>query len=342
MKDCTNASGTNGDVQLWSIVCERLAVTRLLLRTQQEELNTPVKLRHEPSLFVSRNPVKISSTNDSRQAKGTDQRQNQEMKLPKAPSTKATDIRDWWKENDYPRDLRKGTGKTKRLAAPKTLAAQPERHRPAVQNPVTPERQIWHCAVNEEAAMVLGCPVRYEEGFGHDRKVFARPLSSVFDAGPGSTPETARNLARRAAFNARLTHDLVDWVEERAKGRVNKEGSPTPTRRVSAPAKWRSFYRARQAKLLRSKLVSVGPSQVSLRKLQIISVTVCKQPYRDGEGPVLWPNFLFPFCIHYLNQETDNCGVGQIKCLSAEPIRASVQQSQSYVNTERAGDGASR
>jgi hypothetical protein len=295
MKDYANTSGTNGDVQLWSIVCERLAVTRLLLRTQQEELNTPVKLQHEPSLFVSRRPVKISSTNDSRQAKGTDQRQNQGMKLSKAPSTKATDIRSWWKENDYPRDLRKGIGKAKRLAVPKTLAAQVERHRPAVQNPVTPERQIWQCAVevaeeHEKAAKVLGGPVRYEEELGYDREVFARPLSNVFDAGPGSTPETVSNLARRAAFNARLTNDLVDWIEERAKGRVNKEGSPTPTRRACAPAEWRNFYRARQTKLLRSRPVSVGPSQVSLRTLQIISLTVCKPSYGYGK------------CVQFLGQ----------------------------------------
>jgi hypothetical protein len=109
---------------------------------------------------------------------------------------------------------------------------------------------------------VLGGPIRHEDELECYDEVFARLLSNVFDAVPGSITKTVRNAAHRAGFNVRLTDYLVDWVGERAQGRADKEGSPTPAKRICAPAECRDFYRARNTKLLRAKPVSNKPSQV--------------------------------------------------------------------------------
>lgn len=104
--------------------------------------------------------------------------------------------------------------------------------------------------------------MRHEDELEYYDEVFARPLSNVFDAVPGSIPETVKNAAHRAGFNVRLTDYLVDWVGERAKSRANKEGSLTLTKGVCAPVECRDFYRARNTKRLRAEAVSNKPSQV--------------------------------------------------------------------------------
>lgn len=266
MKGSGYNSTVDDGVSTSSAICERLAATALVLKGQQKELRKLMALQEETLFPVDGMPKHLSSAEGLQQGRGTARHQNQATNISEGPSTQVPAICAWWKVSEYPRDTRKSTAKWKRGAGPTMSFARAKSILPTVQAPFTPDGQIWHCGIggaeeHVEARKVLCGVARHGDESESDGDVQMRPLSDIFETVLGFMPEAVKNRARRAAFNARVTPEFVDWVEARARGRANDAGSPITATKACASAEWRDFYRTRHAKLLHGRPGCKRPTQ---------------------------------------------------------------------------------
>ena len=318
---------------------------RLLLREQQVKLRSPVRLQREPPFPAGSIQEDLAFTKGLHQGKYTAPHQKQAAKLSKVRTTKAKDILALWKRNEYPRDTRTSDARTKMVKVPPTMVAQTQVHQPMVLQPVTPADQIWDCTArcmkeHKEALKTLRVAMRHVDQSDSEDEVETQPLGDVFDTVQGSMPETVEeNIARRTAFNARLTQDFVDCVEKKAKSRANPDGSPIPTTKVCVPAEWRDLYRARRAKLVQARPCSTRPTQILAGRRPSTSpetgqlTNAGKSKWCDVE-PIL-PCVQLPQPA----AETDRIGADQIAPFSAEPGFASVSFPDLYFDPKHLGAG---
>jgi hypothetical protein len=121
-----------------------------------------------------------------------------------------------------------------------------------------PEGQIWDCAGmgperQLDALKVVSAAMKLDTHSECHQEIKATQSEDPFNPIPGSISESSATKARRAAFNACLTHRFVDWVDERAESRVCDTKSPTLATKVRTPAEWRKMHRSRQEQLVKGR-----------------------------------------------------------------------------------------
>ena len=263
MKDSGDHSGSKKDVLDTSRMCEMLAAARLRHQQQRAELLTPLP-RFQGSHSVIADMESNEGSAESLPAFALERMTSQKDTLPQLLPTGTNEGSVSSKEDQNRKGMEHEERAVNQRTALATILATAEPQLSPPTAPMTPENRTvkkeWK-EHNEGTEMASMSP----DG-DLDPEAEIDPFISV----PEFMSESVKMEARRAAFDARLSPEFIDWIDDIVRDRANKNSmSPIPVARACASSEWRKAHRARQAKLVRVSPGGSRPTQtLGLRKAQ--------------------------------------------------------------------------